>query len=153
MTRAERLLIAALACASVAGSAQALSFSPAPTSFTASGVLYLTGQQASTKCEVSLKGKVTKKGVVNINSLSFKGSSQCTGTAATALPWKALASGPTLGKILNFGFAGSFFGTCGPGSVPFTDNSSGVWTLAGSIPGGCSVNGTLSTSPAIVIVP
>lgn len=151
MTRLMPLGLAAAACAA-AVSAQAVSLSPAPTSFSATGVLNLASRQTGTKCEVSLKGRVNKKGIGKIESLTFAGNSQCAGTTATGLPWKVLASGASLGKIVGFGFAGSFFGDCGSGTIPFTDDASGDWTLGGTLPSGCTVSGTVSTTPPIVIV-
>ncbi|MGI8839601.1 MAG: hypothetical protein ACR2F8_02260 [Caulobacteraceae bacterium] len=152
MTRLATFALAALACAGAAGSAQASSFSPRHTGFFANGTVTLGNQQTNTKCEVSLKGQVNKKGVAKIDSLVLNGNSACAGTRANGLPWKTLASGLTLGKIVGFAFSGTFLGACGPGTVPFTDNSGGMWTLAGTLPSGCTVNGTVNTTPPIVIV-
>ena len=154
MIRLKAFSLVVAASVAATGSALAFSFSPAPKSFFALGTLALGNQQTSIKCDVSLKGKVNKSGVAKIDSLFFSGAqSACANTTATGLPWKTLASSATLGKIVGFGYTGAFLGTCGPGTVPFTDSASGAWTLAGSIPGGCSVNGTLNTTPPIVIVP
>ena len=116
------------------------------------GLLYITNPQLSSKCEVSFKGKTTRRGEAKITSVTFAGNTACAGTTATGLPWRVLASGPTLGKIVNFGFVGSYFGTCNPGTIPFTDDASGLWTLNGSAPP-CTVNGAFPTSPPITIVP
>jgi len=142
----------ALAALAAGGSAGAYSFSPAPTRFSATGVLNLASKQAGSKCEITLRGKVNGKGVGEIDAFTFKGNSQCHGTVATGLPWQVFAAGPTSGKIVGFGFSGSFFGDCEAGSMPFTDDGSGDWTLSGTLPPGCTVNGFLNTTPAIVIV-
>ncbi|MEO7027271.1 MAG: hypothetical protein ABI056_06925 [Caulobacteraceae bacterium] len=152
MTHPALLALATFGAIATAASAAAVSFSPAPTSFSATGVLNLASLQTGTKCEITLKGRVNKKGVGKIDSLTFAGNSQCAGTTATALPWKVLASGASLGKIVGFGFSGSFFGDCGSGTVPFTDDASGDWSLSATLPSGCTVNGFLNTTPPIVIV-
>jgi hypothetical protein len=152
MTRPAALALAALATFG-AGSTQALSLSPAPTSFFANGTVVLASKQSKIQCDISFKGQVNKQGVGKINTLFFSGDKGlCDATTADGLPWTVRASGPTLGKIIGFAFSGTFLGACGSGTVPFTDNPSGMWAISGTLPSGCSVNGVVNTTPAIVIV-
>ena len=137
-----------------AGSTQALSLSPAPSSFFANGTVVLASRQSKIQCDISFKGQINKHGVGKIDTLFFSGDNGlCDATTANGLPWTVRASGPTLGKIIGFAFSGSFLGACGSGTIPFTDDTHGLWTISGTLPSGCSVSGAVNTTPPIVIVP
>ena len=143
---------AALAILSLAGTANAYSFTPTNTMFAATGTLMLTAAGTSVNCATNLGGKTSAKGSASITSAAFSGSSPvCKLITPTGLPWKTTAKSATKASIMNVGVAGGG-GSCGPTKVTITVSPGGAFTFNNAkLSGGCEIDGSLQTAPAITI--
>lgn len=133
-------------------SASKFKLSPASTKFTATGATTLVKGGVTVPCTANFKGATNAMGVGKVTAATFTGSALCTSITAGSLPWKAQAINATTANILLV-VVNSPLGTCGPGTVPVTDNASGQLGFNSTLnPGACGVSGTLQTSPVITIV-
>jgi hypothetical protein len=125
---------------------------PTSTNFTGTGKTSATKNGITLPCTANFTGKTTAAGVGYITSGSFTGQVGCTSVGLGGLPWKAVAKTATKVVILNVSFT-SPIGNCGPGNIP-TKLSSGVIKFTNvPLAGGCTVSGSIKTSPTISIVP
>lgn len=135
-----------------ASSASALTFSPAGTKFTATGMTSLTKNGVTVPCTAKFKYKTTTNGKkVKVTSATFSDASgTCAAITATNFPWIGTPTSMTTADIAGAAVT-SPLGNCGPGTVPVTV-SGGNLTFNGILnPGMCMVSGTLVSSPPITI--
>ena len=148
------IAIAAAISFAIAGTAPAFAYHLIPESsdFTGSGKTSATKNGITLKCNANFTGNVNRKGVGLITGGSFTGAVGCSSVGLGGLPWKSVATSATKIKIVNVSFT-SPIGDCGPGNL-VVKLSSGVITFKGkALPGGCTVSGTVTTSPTLSIVP
>jgi hypothetical protein len=152
------VLILCLAVATVLGAAPgAAAFKLAPPSvgFSGSGAITITTPSGGAyKCKLALHGATNAIGVGRITSAHFiPGPAACANTAASGLPWKAVAVTAATAKILNMGVI-TPFGNCGLATVPVAISGGGVWTINHPLPPAClNVSASFATAPPIKIVP
>ncbi|MGI8839555.1 MAG: activator of alkane oxidation, partial [Caulobacteraceae bacterium] len=149
------IAIAAMSAATLglATQADAFKLSPPSTHFTATGPTSLTANGVTLACTSTFTGSTNKKGRGKITGYHATGQSGCSSIVAT-LPWSAKATSATNIRFSNVMVAIPGLVSCGPGTVNATDNASGQVTFNATLnPGGCMVNGTVQSSPAITIVP
>jgi hypothetical protein len=148
------LAAVALVSFGFANSASAFKLSPPSTKFKASGSTSLTKSGVTVPCTANFVGKTSAKGTGKITGASFTGSSTCTAIQATGLPWQAKAISATTANINNVSVNAGPLGTCGPSTVPVQISGSGAITFNNVVlTGGCSVSGTVQSTPAVTIVP
>ena len=125
---------------------------PESTNFTGSGKTSATKNGITLPCTATFKGHTTATGVGYITSGSFTGQVGCTSVGLGGLPWKGLAKSATKVIIYNVSFT-SPIGNCGPGNIA-TKLSSGVIKFTNvPLAGGCTVSGSIKTTPTLSIVP
>lgn len=136
-------------------SAYAVTISPAgPISLT--GSTTLTKGIVSVSCTANFVGSVGSSGAISITSASFGGGSLCTGISATHLPWTGDV-GTTTSLSLNNVAVNTLLGACGPSTIAasITENPTLKETTIGlnnqALSGGCTVTGTLTTTPYLTI--
>ena len=146
-----------LASFGFASSAAAYRFSPTDVHFTASDSTGLSTPNASNvTCRLKLRGGVGHKGKeFKVKSAVFKGSdARCATITASNLPWKAQPINATTAKLLGVALI-SPFGNCGDATsnmlVGMGGGSLSIDTFLN--PGSCTFRATLSTTPALSIVP
>jgi len=154
MYRKITLAASALAVFALAGTANAYSFTPTKTKFAATGTLMLTALGDTISCKTKLVGKTSSTGKASITSATFSGKSEICGLITpTDLPWKTTAKTAVKATIMNVAVSGAGQ-TCGPSNVSITVSSGGAFTFNNAtLSGGCSIDGTLQTSPVITITP
>jgi hypothetical protein len=155
MSTRSTLAIAALVAAGLAAPALAASFAPKNTNFLASGPVTIITPQGVLNCTLTSDAVVTGGGEVEFINASFTGSEDaCFENSFSQTPYYVIAKGMRRGKILGVSGSGNLLGACGPGALPFTAAKTGVWTLEKTtLPGGCKISGSLTTSPAITVAP
>jgi hypothetical protein len=125
---------------------------PESTNFTGTGKTSATKNGITLPCTANFQGHTTATGGGAITSGSFTGQVGCTSVGLGGLPWKALAKGAQKVIIYNVSFT-SPIGNCGPGNIP-TKLANGVIKFTNvALAGGCTVSGTIKTTPTISIVP
>jgi hypothetical protein len=145
------IAVVGLAALSFASSADAFSFSPTKTRFTATGPVSATLNGATLSCTGKFRISTNKGGKGKVTAVGFSGSQACKTAGAAGLPWALTATGATTAKIVNATFT-SPAGNCGPANMPVTV-SGGVISFNGAL-GQCSqVSLSLTTTPTISIVP
>jgi hypothetical protein len=148
-----KIYIAAVGLAALgfASSADAFSFSPTKTRFTATGPVSATLNGATLNCTGKFRISTNKGGKGKVTAVTFSGSQNCKTAGAAGLPWAMTATGATTAKIVNADFT-SPAGNCGPANLP-VGVSGGVISFNGAV-GQCSqVSFSLTTTPTISIVP
>jgi hypothetical protein len=155
MSRLSTLAFALLVPAGLATPALASLYTPRNTNFSAIGPVTITTQQGVMNCTVTFQGVTTGRGELEFINASFNGSEDaCFENSFVGNPYYVPANGTKRGKILGVSGFGSLLGSCGPGNLPFVAGKTGVWTLKKTtLPGGCTVSGSVTTSPAITILP
>jgi hypothetical protein len=143
----------ALVSAATAQSAQAYSFTPKSTSFTATGSLQLTALGATVTCRTALTGATTANGLASITGARFSGtSSVCALVKAAALPWPMTARSLVRATIGGVTISGGAAGTCGPSRIAIAVTEAGKLKFHDvTLSGPCSATGSLQTSPVITI--
>ena len=129
----------------------AASVSPANTSFSASGSTTLVKSGITVGCTATFVGKTNADGSgAQVTSASFTGGTLCSSISAVGLPWTITAPS-TSSATLSGVQVNTPLGGCGPSTVNAGwSNSSSTLTLSNAqLSGGCTVTGTLSTTPAL----
>jgi hypothetical protein len=155
------LLAIGLVSLGVAGNANATTyiFSPKATHFTGKGNTSATADGVTLACTGKFKGATSATGAIaHITAGSFTGELGCNTVKFSGLPWEVKPLTATTGEILAVTFSDATFGfTCGPFTLPITVGSSGVisFNFAGnSASAPCTnITGTITTTPAVTIVP
>ncbi|WP_394846755.1 hypothetical protein LZC95_04735 [Pendulispora brunnea] len=126
---------------------------PASTNFTASGSMTLKKGLVTLNCTASFSGATDAAGAGKVTAASFSGSSLCSGLTSANLPWPIVPSSTTQVSVQNVRVNTSL-GACGPSNLAAAyNNTNGSLTFSNaSLSGGCSVSGTLTTSPRITVV-
>jgi hypothetical protein len=125
---------------------------PESTNFTGTGKTSATKNGITLPCTANFKGNTNATGVGSITSGTFSGQIGCSSVGLGGLPWKALAKSATKVIIYNVSFT-SPIGNCGPGNLP-TKLTNGVIKFTNvALAGGCTVSGSIKTTPTISIVP
>lgn len=120
--------------------------------FTANGSITVTAAAVSLPCTTVLTGTTT--GGAQITGATFSGLS-CLALVPSNLPWKLHANAAHGFTIKGMEVSALVLGICGPGNAKAQLNNAGVIAIAGAgLPGlvPCSVGGSLTTSPKLVIV-
>ena len=125
-------------------------FSPAKTTFTATGPFDLEVGSRKYDCVVSVRGKVKGSGRASLTAANFSGSG-CNRITATQLPWTLTAGKRNRGEINGLSFMSDKF-TCTFAAISFIDED-GSFVFKRLFSGNCILAGGISTSPAILIVP
>ena len=126
--------------------------------FSVSGTTSLTSPVANANCTATFNGTITSGGIVNITSTQFvAGDVLCgaiQGSATSNTPWTGQADTTTQLSINNVAVTAPFV-SCGPTKVVGAwDNPSSSLTFNNaSLDGGCTVTGTVTSSPAFSIAP
>jgi hypothetical protein len=152
MKLALTLAAVALASAAAVDSANAFSLSPKSTHFAATGTLNLSAVGTTVACKTKLTGATNSKGAGKISGATFTGTSfVCAAITPVNLPWKMAASNATTAVIKGVTVSGGG-SSCGPSTVKIAVSSGGAFTFNNAtLTGGCSINGTIQSSPAITI--
>lgn len=124
-----------------------------PGNFTGDGKTSATKNGISLPCIAHFTGRVTAAGVGYVTGGTFKddGGIGCTSVKLSNLPWKSLAVAAAKGKIFNVTFT-SPIGNCGPGTIPVAVRNGAIKFTAVALRGGCSVSGSITTTPKLSIV-
>jgi hypothetical protein len=146
------IAMAGLTTFGAVGSAAAFSFSPPDTPLKLRGTLTITGPQGAFQCEVVWRGTSGHP-----RPQLFQAISDCRYNP-TSLPWRLRATALNKATILDFAFVPipgqDALGPCGPGDLFAKVSSTGVWSFKNSpLPGGCTINGSLTSDPPVTIVP
>ena len=124
---------------------------PLNTNFTGTGTTSATKNGITLKCNAKFQGNVDGQGIGHITSGSFTGELGCTSVGLQNLPWKSTAT--SMSKVLISGAEfTSPIGNCGPGNLSVTLRSGVVSFSNLPLKGGCTVSGSLKTSPTLKIV-
>lgn len=128
-----------------------------PIPFTASGPATLSKAGIPVGCTTTFTGTIDGGGLVKITSATFSGSNLCKliqASASSTSPWTAHIVSPTQLTIdnasvqVNVPLVG---GSCGPSQITAQINETDGETLIGldsvALSGGCSMSGSLTTSP------
>ena len=152
MYRKTTLALAALAMIALGGTANAYTFSPKSTKFSATGTLSLSALGTTVQCHSAFKGKVNATGAASITGVTFSGtSSVCSLITPTALPWHTMAKSTSTAVIKSVTVTGGG-GVCGPTNVTIGVSSGGAFTFNNAtLSGGCGINGSVQTSPVVTI--
>lgn len=133
--------------------ASAFKLSPPSTSFTGSGNTSLTKSGITVPCTANFTGSINARGVGKVTGATFTGSATCQAISATGLPWKVAAKTASTAKFSAVSVS-TPLGNCGPSALTVGDNGTGLVTFTNQIlSGGCSVSGSVQTTPAVTIVP
>jgi hypothetical protein len=121
--------------------------------FSATGATNLTKGGVAAACVSTFNGIITSSGIVTITSAQFSGGGLCgliSGSATSANPWTGQADDTTHLTINNAQVNASILGTCGPSKVTttWTDATSALAFNNSVLTPNCTVNGSLTTSPA-----
>lgn len=148
------IAIASAAVLTVATVAPAAAYhlEPKGTSFTGTGNTQATKNGITLPCKAKFQGHVDAKGIGFVDSGSFTGQVGCTSVGLGGLPWKSVAKSATKVTITNVSFT-SPIGNCGPGNLPVKIIDGKIRFKDVPLPGGCTVTGVISTSPAVSIQP
>ena len=146
------LAVAALATLGLATQASAVSFSPKSTAFTAKGPATLTKGATQFPCKAFISGRTDSTGVGHVFQASFTGSADCRTITAAGLPWRMKAHTLSRANILGVTLSTSQ-GACGPGRVKPKITHGDFRFKADPLTPDCIIDGSLSTSPRISIVP
>ena len=138
-------LAAALAVLST--QASAATFSPASKTFKADGTLLITVNGKTSACPVELSGKTGTGSTLKINGLAQ--GLGCLDLHGTVLPWYWRAKASGISAVFDFQLNGF---DC-PEIAAIVSDSGGVLTIPQSGGVACQVRGTLTTTPAIVVLP
>ena len=145
--------IALLAAGSLAASASAASLSPGNGTFTGTGVVSLKKGSLTLTCVLNLTGHITN-GIGTIDTATFTGSGGLCSLFHKIGTWTVIAVAPGTAVITGVAITSSLTGTCGPGSVNTTISNTGLFTFANAVlPPDCQINGSVQTSPAVIVVP
>lgn len=151
--------LALLVAAAAAAPAYAVTVSPA-------GAISLTGATTlgksgiSVSCTANLVGTITSSGEITITSAKFTGNSLCSVVTANKLPWTGAVLSTTALSLNNVSVDVNvplLGGICGPSPVAasITENTTLKETLIGLhsqvLSGGCTVSGTLQTTPFLTV--
>ncbi|WP_394827377.1 hypothetical protein [Pendulispora albinea] len=130
----------------------AFRLTPVSTNFTATGSTTLKQGSMTLPCTAHFSGATDAAGGGAVTGANFSGGSICSSLGARGFPWTITADSLTQVTIRNVTVA-SLAGTCGPSTVTATyDSAAGTLTFNDAqLSGGCSVSGTLTTSPPITI--
>ncbi|MDR3507318.1 MAG: hypothetical protein P4L64_05395 [Caulobacteraceae bacterium] len=131
---------------------------PVSTFFVGTGATSLTKSGITIGCTANLQGDIDSSGVGHITDAYFtSGSSLCFTTTAIDLPWTATANfvGISGGIVNIYPFAVStVLGSCGGSLLTVNINTSGVISFSDKpLLGGCTVSGSIQTTPRVYLVP
>jgi len=126
---------------------------PVSTNFSAAGATTLNKSGVTLNCTANFTGATDANGGGAVTAATFTGGSICTSLAAQGFPWAVTANSLTQVTIQNV-TVNSLAGACGPSAVVAAyDNAAGTLTFNNApLAGGCTVTGTLTTSPKLTIV-
>ncbi len=121
--------------------------------FSATGATNLTKGGVAAACVSTFNGTISSSGIVTVTSAQFSGGGLCgliTSSATGLNPWTGQADDTTHLSINNAQVNASILGTCGPSKVTTTwnDKASSLAFNNAVLTPNCTINGTLTTSPA-----
>ncbi|WP_394834960.1 hypothetical protein LVJ94_51520 [Pendulispora rubella] len=126
---------------------------PASTNFTASGSMTLKKGLVTLNCTATFTGATDAAGAGKVTAATFSGGSLCSGLKSAGFPWAVVPSSTTQATVQNV-TVNTSLGACGPSNLAAAyNNTNGSLTFTNAaLSGGCSVSGTLTTSPRITVV-
>ncbi|WP_394828109.1 hypothetical protein [Pendulispora albinea] len=126
---------------------------PPSTNFTATGAMKLTKGLVTADCTATFTGSTDANGNGSVSEATFSGGLLCGNLTATGFPWAVTPTSLTNGTFDNV-TVNTSLGPCGPSNVPATyDNANGTITFTNAtLSGGCTVSGTLTTTPKVTVV-
>lgn len=134
--------------------AAGFAFTPANSSFTASGTMALHTPSGVFNCNVQLGGATTKP--AQVTSATFSGATGCSDIMAAGLPWHLEAVKTTTAELHRVTLVSPSFGQCGHNEVR-AKVSGGSITLRDLLPSRagtvCHINASLTSTPALAIAP
>lgn len=119
--------------------------------FSATGPTTLT-KGIGLNCTATFNGTITTTGIVQITSATFAAGSALCGSISAVTPWSGQADTTTQLTINNVQ-VNTPLGACGPSKVAtaFSSANSSLTFNNSQLSGGCSVSGTVNTSPKFVV--
>ncbi len=131
--------------------AAAYHLSPENSTFSGTGTTSATKSGITLKCTAKFTGNVNSTGVGFVTGGTFSGELGCSSVTLGNLPWTSDAVSATTVDIKNVTF-NSPIGNCGPGTLPVTLKNGVISFTNKSLKGGCTVSGSITTSPKLSIV-
>ncbi|MDR3507316.1 MAG: activator of alkane oxidation [Caulobacteraceae bacterium] len=132
---------------------------PVSTSFTGMGTTSMTKSGITIGCNANFTGSINSTGAGQISTAAFTaGNFLCPLITATNLPWPAAAvtaggGGAGTANILTVAVS-TPLGNCGPSTLPTSINTTGVISFSGvPLSGGCTVSGSIQSTPHVFVVP
>ncbi|WP_323123745.1 hypothetical protein, partial [Burkholderia alba] len=119
--------------------------------FTATGATNLN-KGVSAACTATFSGTITASGIVQITTATFAGGNLC-GAISAVTPWNGQADTTTQLSINNAAVNVQLLGSCGPSKIvtAFNGTDSSLTFNNATLSGGCTVNGTVNTSPKFLV--
>jgi hypothetical protein len=153
MKTAIAIVAAGLMSFGMAGSASAAKFhlSPEGSTFTGTGTTSATKNGVTLQCKAKFQGHVDDTGVGFVDSGTFSGQVGCSTVGLSNLPWQSNALNAKKANIQNVTFT-SPIGNCGPGTIVVAIKAGKIKFTNAPLAGGCTVTGSIKTSPALAIV-
>ena len=135
-------------------SASAFKFSPAPAKFVGVGTTTATAFGVTLPCNAKLTGLTLRTGAGKVAAGHFSGTTGCSTVTFAATPWPMTATGATTATIHGVNFSIGALGITCTGDMA-VNVSGGVisWSGVSTLPPCTNVGGTITTTPAITIVP
>lgn len=136
----------------LAGSAAAATLSPVDQKFHMLGFVSVSAPQLGLTCNVRIEGRVDANGLARVSYANIKSANGCMKVSFSGLPWKFSATGTGTGKIGKVIIDGPLT-ACGPRTVPVEISGAGEISFNNvTMPGKCSISGSLQSTPAISTV-
>ena len=135
-------------------SVSAFKFSPAPAKFVGVGTTTANLGGVVLPCNAKLTGLTLKTGAGKVASGHFSGATGCTTVTFANTPWAMKATSATTATITGVDFFVSAFGIHCTGNMAVTVSGGMItWSGVNTLPPCTAVGGSLTTTPAIAIVP
>ncbi len=137
----------------IALSASAFATSITPTGpFSATGSTTLTQGPISLSCTANFTGTVNANGTATVTAASFSGATSCGVIKATGFPWTISATSVSSVNVAGITVS-TPFGNCGPSTIgaSWSNTTSELSFNNAGLSGSCTVSGTLTTTPPLVL--
>jgi len=153
----KRLIVAAVSLMVLGSASHALAWSLEPklSTLSATGNITIISSGYPLTCKVNFKGTISDVGYGNIYSFTLSGgpAGLCRTITATNLPYFLIATDNQAGKLTNIWLVNDAMNGCGPGDLPVSIDNLGVISINSPLPVGCTITGSLQTTPVTIVVP